>query len=563
MRDLLGRLNITGFDVNTFLNDNANNVSALPNVAISFSGGGYRALQNGAGAMAAFDSRTENSTSPGHIGGLLQSATYVSGLSGGGWLTGSIFINNFTSVTALRDDNAGTVWNFNNTILEGPTQEGIQILNTAQYFQSINDAVSGKSDAGFETTVTDYWGRALSFQLVNASQGGPDYTWSSIALTEGFQNGDYPMPILIADERAPGETLIPRNTTVYEFNPFEMGSWDPTSFGFVPMEYLGSNFSGGSLPDNASCVVGFDNVGFIMGTSSSLFNAVVTSLGSVDIPQALKDRLEQTLSALGADNEDIADYPNPFFQYNNETNPSANSSTLTLVDGGLDFQNIPLHPVIQPARNVDVIFAVDSSADTTFNYPNGTALVATYERSQPDSSIANGTAFPSIPDVNTMVNLGLNTRPTFFGCDSRNITSDYVVPLIVYIPLSPYIVNSNVSTFDPQEFNDTFRNAIIENGYDVATMGNGSANAQWPTCVGCAVLSRSLERAGAQVPEVCAQCFRDFCWDGTLNSTVPATYDPNSRLEEINITAAAPRSFSGSVLFAALAALIASIAILQ
>jgi lysophospholipase len=563
MRDLLDRLNITGFDVNTFLNDNANNVSALPNIAISFSGGGYRALQNGAGAMAAFDSRTENSTSPGHIGGLLQSATYVSGLSGGGWLTGSIFINNFTSVTALRDDNAGTVWNFNNTILEGPTQEGIQILNTAQYFQSINDAVSGKSDAGFETTVTDYWGRALSFQLVNASQGGPEYTWSSIALTEGFQNGDYPMPILIADERAPGETLIPRNTTVYEFNPFEMGSWDPTSFGFVPMEYLGSNFSGGSLPDNASCVVGFDNVGFIMGTSSSLFNAVVTSLGSVDIPQALKDRLEQTLSALGADNEDIADYPNPFFQYNNETNPSANSSTLTLVDGGLDFQNIPLHPVIQPARNVDVIFAVDSSADTTFNYPNGTALVATYERSQPDSSIANGTAFPSIPDVNTMVNLGLNTRPTFFGCDSSNITSDYIVPLIVYIPLSPYIVNSNVSTFDPQEFNDTFRNAIIENGYDVATMGNGSANAQWPTCVGCAVLSRSLERSGAQVPEVCAQCFRDFCWDGTLNSTVPATYDPDSRLEEINITAAAPRSFSGSVLFAALAVLIASIAILQ
>jgi lysophospholipase len=563
MRDLLGRLNITGFDVNTFLNDNANNVSALPNIAISFSGGGYRALQNGAGAMAAFDSRTENSTSSGHIGGLLQSATYVSGLSGGGWLTGSIFVNNFTSVTALRDDNAGTVWNFNNSILEGPTKEGIQILNTAQYFQSIGDAVSGKSDAGFETTITDYWGRALSFQLVNASQGGPEYTWSSIALTEGFQNGDYPMPILIADERAPGETLIPRNTTVYEFNPFEMGSWDPTSFGFVPMEYLGSNFSGGSLPDNASCVVGFDNVGFIMGTSSSLFNAVVTSLGSIDIPQALKDRLEQTLSALGADNEDIADYPNPFFQYNNETNPSANSSTLTLVDGGLDFQNIPLHPVIQPARNVDVIFAVDSSADTTFNYPNGTALVATYERSQPDSSIANGTAFPSIPDVNTMVNLGLNTRPTFFGCDSSNITSDYIVPLIVYIPLSPYIVNSNVSTFDPQVFNDTFRNAIIENGYDVATMGNGSANAQWPTCVGCAVLSRSLERAGAQVPEVCAQCFRDFCWDGTLNSTVPATYNPDSRLEEVNITGAAPRSFSGSVLSAALAALIASIAVLQ
>ena len=563
MRDLLSRLNISGFDVDSFFSNNADNGSALPNIAIAFSGGGYRALQNGAGVMAAFDSRTENSTSPGHLGGLLQSATYVSGLSGGGWLTGSVFVNNFTTVTALRDDETGTVWDFGNSILAGPKQRGIQILNTAQYYQSILDAVSGKIGAGFETTVTDYWGRALSFQLVNATEGGPAYTWSSIALLEDFQNGNMPMPILLADERAPGETLIARNTTVYEFNPFEMGSWDPTTYGFVDMQYLGSNFSGGSLPDNASCVVGFDNVGFIMGTSSSLFNTIVTSIGSADVPRALKDIIARTLSGLGADNQDIADYPNPFFHYNNLTNPSANSSTLTLVDGGLDFQNIPLHPVIQPSRNVDVIFAVDSSADTKFHYPNGTALVATYERSQSDVRIANGTAFPSIPDVNTMVNLGLNTRPTFFGCDSSNITSDYVAPIIVYIPLSPYVVNSNVSTFDPQAFNDTFRNAIIENGYDVATMGNGTINAEWPACAGCAVLSRSLQRTGTQVPDVCTKCFRDFCWDGTLNSTEPADYNPTLKLNEVKITSAACcKNLPGQMLLAALVALIASIAVL-
>lgn len=564
MRDLLNRLNISGFDIDTFLRDNANNVSALPNIALAFSGGGYRALQHGAGVLAAFDSRTDNSTSPGHIGGLLQSATYVSGLSGGGWLTGSIFVNNFTSVTALRDDNTGTVWNFNNSILEGPAQDGIQLLNTAQYYQNIQDSVSGKSDAGFDTTITDYWSRALSFQLVNAIQGGPEYTWSSIAETENFQNGNTPMPIILAVERAPGEILIARNTTVFEFNPFEMGSWDPTTYGFVPMRYIGSNFSAGILPDDTSCVVGFDNAGFIMGTSSSLFNEVLSRLGLAEVPEQLRDALARIVSNLGDDNEDIADYPNPFFQYNNLTNPSANTSTLTLVDGGLDFQNIPLHPVMQPGRNVDVIFAVDSSADTTFNFPNGTALVTTYERSQSDVSIANGTAFPSIPDVNTMVNLGLNSRPTFFGCDSSNITSDYVVPLIVYIPLSPYVIYSNVSTLDPLDFNDTFRNAIIQNGYDVATMGNGTVNANWATCVGCAVLSRSLERAGAQVPEVCAQCFREFCWDGTLNSTVPVNYDPEFRVGEISTTAGASgRLLPDSILLVAMAAMVASVAILQ
>jgi len=82
MRDLLGRLNITGFDATSYINAHQNNVSALPNIGIAASGGGYRALMNGAGALAAMDSRTPGATGAGQIGGLLQSATYLAGLSG-------------------------------------------------------------------------------------------------------------------------------------------------------------------------------------------------------------------------------------------------------------------------------------------------------------------------------------------------------------------------------------------------------------------------------------------------------------------------------------------------
>lgn len=526
MRELLGRLNITGFDADSYIRENSNNASALPNIGIAVSGGGYRALQNGAGVLQAFDSRTENSTTSGHLGGLMQSATYLSGLSGGAWLVGSLFMNNFTTVTALRDDNSSSVWEFDNSVIEGPDTGGIQILSTAEYYSLLSDDVNAKEDAGFEITITDIWGRALSLQLINATRGGPAYTWSSIALSQDFQNGDTPFPVLVADERAPGETLIPTNTTVYEFNPFEMGTWDPTAHAFVPMQYLGSNFTAGSLPDNLQCVVGFDNGGFVMGTSSSLFNQIVLGLTDLSVlPGFLQDALNSLLGAIGSDNEDIAAYPNPFSNYNNATNPSANSSTLTLVDGGEDLQNIPLHPLIQPYRGVDIIFAIDSSADTTFNWPNGTALVATYERSLPDVSIANGTGFPSIPDVNTMVNLGLNARPTFFGCDASNITSSSPVPLVVYIPNSPYITFSNVSTFN-LEYNNTQRNTIIENGYNVATMANGTADPEWPMCAGCAILSRSFFRTGTPVPDACTSCFQRFCWDGTLNSTVPANYEP-------------------------------------
>ena len=481
------------------------------------------------GAIRAFDSREENSTTSGHLGGLLQSSTYLAGLSGGGWLVGSIFINNFTSISnLLYNKNASSVWEFSNSIFKGPATGGLQVLNTVQYFDEIYNTIGKKADAGFQTTITDYWGRALSYQLINATNGGPDYTWSSITLQDSFAHGDAPMPILVADGRAPGELLISGNATVFEFNPWEFGTFDPTDYGFAPLKYLGSNFSNGILPSDKKCVRGFDNAGYIMGTSSSLFNQGLFLVDSQNIPTVAKNFIKKVLTNIGQDNNDIADYsPNPFYGYHNSTSPNSQSQRLTLVDGGEDLQNIPLHPLIQPHRHVDVIFAVDSSADTS-NWPNGTALVASYQRSLTD--LSNGTSFPVIPDQNTFVNLGLNTHPTFFGCNSSNTTGP--TPLIVYIPNFPYVYQSNVTTFDPT-YNTSQRNAIVANGYEVATMANATADSQWPTCVGCAILSRSLERTKTSVPDVCSHCFAKYCWDGTVNSTTPSPYNPKYLLPDI------------------------------
>ncbi|EEH02551.1 lysophospholipase Plb1 [Histoplasma capsulatum G186AR] len=541
MKDFFGRVTIAGFDARSYIENNAKNISALPNVGIAVSGGGYRALMNGGGALKAFDSRTKNSTGPGQLGGLLQSATYLSGLSGGGWLVGSLYINNLTSVSELEADEDGSVWEFNNSILEGPTQKGIKLLNTVDYYKEIYDAVEGKKKAGFDVSLTDYWGRALSYQLIDAPEGGPAYTWSSISLGQDFKDGSMPLPILVADGRNPGELFIGGNATVFEFNPWEFGTFDPTIFGFMPLEFLGSKFESGSLPRSEPCVRGFDNAGYVMGTSSSLFNQFLLNLNGVDVPGFVKDAFESILESIGRSNNDIAAYdPNPFFHYSNHTSPFAKEKSLNLVDGGEDLQNIPLHPLIQPERHVDVIFAVDSSADNKFNWPNGTALVATYERSI-TSSIANGTVFPAVPDVNTFVNLGLNKKPTFFGCDSANMTGPS--PLIVYIPNSPYVTFSNASTFQ-MEYSDSQRFEIIQNGYNVVTMGNGTVDSDWPTCVGCAMLSRSFERTNTQVPEACKKCFKTHCWDGRINSTVPSVYEPGLLLGPLKTTSIASSSIA-------------------
>ena len=379
---LLERNPIADFDAAAYIRNAASNeddLSALPNIAIAVSGGGYRALMNGAGFLAAADDRTTDAAKAGGIGGLLQSSTYLAGLSGGGWLVGSIFANNFSSVETLRNGSPGSdIWNFTNSIFAGPKSS---LLQKASYWLDILGQVSDKDDAGFETSITDYWGRALSYQLIDAPDGGPSYTFSSIALTPHFQSGLTPFPILVADGRAPDEKIISLNATVYEFNPFEMGSFDPTTFGFIPTKYLASNFSAGVIPPSATCINGFDQLGYVMGTSSSLFNQfLLNNISSLDtsIPKVVVSAITRILDTLSDDNNDIAQYaPNPFFNYNPSTNPSASSPELSLVDGGEDLQNIPLTPLVQPIRHVDVIFAVDSSADTTFNWPNGTALRAT------------------------------------------------------------------------------------------------------------------------------------------------------------------------------------------
>jgi lysophospholipase len=235
---------MTNFDVDSFIS------SYSPTIALAFSGGGYRAMLSGAGAVKAMDIRTPGTTGAGQVGGLLQSATYMAGLSGGSWLLESIIVNNFTTVGALQESK--DLWDLEHNIL---------VPDSLTYFSDIIDEVRSKEDAGFEVTLTDYWARALSRQFLNWTDGGPGVTFSSIALTDGYKNADIPFPIVVADERQPGQKIISKNATVFEFNPLEFGTFDPTAFAFMPLEYLGTNMTKGVPVADNVCIRGFDNAG--------------------------------------------------------------------------------------------------------------------------------------------------------------------------------------------------------------------------------------------------------------------------------------------------------------
>lgn len=116
------------------------------------------------------------------------------------------------------------------------------------------------------------------------------------------------MPILVADGRSEGQVVFSsRNTTNYEFNPWEMGSFD--DIGFAPLEFVGSEFDAGKIASDNKCVTGYDQLSFVFGTSSSLFNQFVLQIRDTDmVPAALKGIITNMLEEVGEDNNDIADW---------------------------------------------------------------------------------------------------------------------------------------------------------------------------------------------------------------------------------------------------------------
>jgi lysophospholipase len=89
--------------------------------------------------------------------------------------------------------------------------------------------------------------------------------------------------------------------------------------------------------------------------------------------------------------------------------------------------------------------------------------------------------FPYIPDQQTyllislftyssFVNLGLNSRPTFFGCNASNYTSfSRIPPLVIYFPHTGWTAFTNFSTFT-LEYTNADVAAYIDNGVATAVI---------------------------------------------------------------------------------------------
>ncbi|KAF8519907.1 lysophospholipase [Hysterangium stoloniferum] len=499
----------------------------LPRLGIALSGGGYRAALFGAAVLSSLDGRNETAVKVTGTGGLLQAASYISGLSGGSWLLTSLIQSNFPTIadlifppasqanSALGNAAFGGWLTGTDLTAPGPTAN-----DSLVFLQGLLTELAQKNASGFPITITDLWSRGLARHFVNGTTAanilqpgvhGAGVLLSDVAKLPTFVNHQQPFPIVVADSIPPNPgadkiipgDVIPLKSEIWEFNVFESGSFDPTLASFIPTSLLGSS--------NSSCVAGFDQAAFIAGISSSLFNEFNGAF-SGSVPSPTGELISLVAAAFGNPHGvrlDSAAVPNPFKGINPQSFTNANQDMVQLCDGGLDGEVLPLQPLLVRARGIDTILAIDAPADTDINFTNGTDLINARKRAGLFGDAYPFPPIPSMPEI--FIALNLTRRPTFFGCN----INDGVTPLIIYIanggpPADGAAPVTNTPTAKTT-YSDAEVQAFLDQAFDIATQGIPGTD--WGTCLSCAVYDRVRARRKETRDAVCNDCMKRYCWN--------------------------------------------------
>jgi lysophospholipase len=376
-------------------------------------------------------------------------------------------------------------------------------------------------DADYYTTFADLWARLLGYQMLSGDDGGVASTLSGIKTKSNFASHNVPYPILTAlnADLSTGVCVPTANASVWEMTPFETGSWAPGVNAFTPSAYLGSSLSKG-VSSTGTCTSGFDNLGFVLGTSSNVFNDLAAvysslsatmdtvckaSLGVTDssglgeaiaaletIFPSITEGLASVLDAL------YALYPNPFYNLASASEVSS-QETLHMVDGGESGQTSPIFPHLIPSRNVSLVIVNDNNGDTGSSlpsYPNGTAIYDSYLAAK----AAGLTRMPKVPSPASYLTNYTSGNPIFFGCKNASVVT------LVWLPNTAVTYESGIATFELQ-YTSELSAAMVENGNAMISRNNSAA---WATCLGCAI----LDAGSLAVPSSCNACFEQYCYKG-------------------------------------------------
>ena len=211
--------------------------------------------------------------------------------------------------------------------------------------------------------------------------------------------------------------------------------------------------------------------------------------------------------------------PNPFRGNSTSSELKNNGTNLRLVDSTEIGSALPLAG--QLARNATFIMTWDDNTDALpYGWQNGTNLYNAYRQFK-----GQEVPFPVVPNPSTFVANNYTIKPAFFGCEANlTTTGDLRAPLIAWFGSAPYSSYANYSFFQ-SNLSIARVEDIWENSFNLMTQGNGTLDEEWPECLGCAAIYRSLNKLNPPMKRTaqCEQCFARYCWDGV---SVEETEEP-------------------------------------
>lgn len=367
----------------------------VPTIAVCSSGGGLRALVAGASSYLSAQQA-----------GLLDCATYTAGVSGSCWLQtmyhSSIGRQNYETVIEHLKKRIGVHIAYPPVFLELVTK-----APTNKYLLSgIVEKIKGDPKADFG--LVDVYGLLLATRLmVPRDELSVDQRDLKLSNQRAYlQNGAHPMPIYTAvrheipikEEKAEGRSPEKAGRKAkerawfqwFEFSPYEMWSQD-FQLG-IPTWSIGRHFKNG-LTETRESGLGLPEIRipFMMGMWGSAFCATLAhyykeirplvkglaGFGGVD---DLMSEKNDELSRLHPIDPGVM--PNFALDLKSSLPPDSPKSILTgqyleLMDAGMS-NNLPIYPLLRPARDIDIIVCFDSSADV--KQENWLSVVDEYAR---------------------------------------------------------------------------------------------------------------------------------------------------------------------------------------
>lgn len=344
----------------------------IPTIGLCFSGGGYRAMFATIGYLQGLNQI-----------GILDTATYVAGLSGSSWALAPWILSNHPSIDQFVQQFIPKV-----TVdeREGEIKEALKktfASNSTRDLLRFMKILITKKIYGQPVALVDYFGFTISNPLLRGYHGKRFFQHTCSDLQPAINSGAFPLPIFVCNEQ-------PVNgATWFEFTPYEFGSHNYQAY--IPIWSVGRTFKQGQSVDTDPeqplyYMLGISGSGYAYSIMAALPEVIeridhimpyLLVLNQFQLIKELQQDIEvfKQQTAAGHVLTEFEEHKwgagrihNPFFKMPPASN--YDDTMLQLSDGGqvvftVENQTVICHnfasvPLLRPQRAVDIMIMCDA-----------------------------------------------------------------------------------------------------------------------------------------------------------------------------------------------------------